>query len=84
MRYMGEKDGIYKLGAVGSGLLTCTNPCEVIKVYRYGQLVDRIQFVPGTIAAAAFEDAFNGQLSVYTPPESHAANSVTMSGLPPW
>ncbi len=64
LKYLGELNGVYMLQQENSDQIdTCTNPCTFIKVTNQdGALVDRIQWVPSSIIAEAFSDAFNGFL----------------------
>ena len=63
-KYLGEMNGVYMLQPENSDQVdSCTNPCTVIKVTVDGELTDRVQYVPGSILAAAFDDAFAGQLT---------------------
>lgn len=72
IRYLGEQGGIYRIAVPGDGgvqnIISCANPCEFMKstVVWNGQVIKHITVPAGTtIAAAAFQDAANGQLKPY-------------------
>lgn len=69
-RYLGEHDGVFTLQVDGD-TMTCANPCQTITVHAGGFHVERLDFDPDTIVAAAFADAFNGRLEVYDPAKDH-------------
>jgi hypothetical protein len=72
LRYLGASGGVYTIARRDSDLylvMSCSNPCQVIKRTISGPdgfaEVDRIPFNDATIIGRAFTDAFNGQLEVY-------------------
>ncbi|WP_293934018.1 hypothetical protein [Iodobacter sp.] len=71
IKYAGQKNGkhqIYLQQKEEFDVFECNEPCDYIKTMTfYGdELIrtERLKFVPGTIAASAMMDAFNGQLEV--------------------
>ncbi|MDC7683320.1 hypothetical protein PQU92_08530 [Asticcacaulis sp. BYS171W] len=61
------KDGLYYLQDENSMVITtCANPCTIIRQTLNGQVINRIQYNPQTIIGAAFDDATNGRLNLYT------------------
>jgi hypothetical protein len=69
IRFLGERDGVYRLeliGPSGQHLATseCKKPCRVTKTVWSDGSVSRGGFNAGSILGSAFEDAFNGFLTV--------------------
>ena len=66
-KYLGVKDGLHYLQDENSMVMaTCANPCTIIRQTLNGQVVNRIQYNSQTIIGAAFDDAINGKLNLYT------------------
>jgi hypothetical protein len=65
------RHGVHVL-VVDGVLVSCTNPCEVVKlVNRFGG-IQHMTFAPTSIIGAALTDAFNGQLEIYRSPDVQA------------
>ncbi len=65
-RYLGEHDGVFELQFDGE-TATCANPCQTINIHAGPFHVERLDFDPNTLIGAAFTDAFNGQMDIYSP-----------------
>jgi uncharacterized protein YecT (DUF1311 family) len=63
-RYGGKVNGAYVFTPERDPgtVISCDDPCKVIKFDVYGQTVKRVAFEPGSVIGAAFEDAMSGQL----------------------